>query len=295
MHEAMAYEPVSPVRTRMVEIRGIDLNVNEWGDKDAETLLYLHGWGDTGSSFQFVADELGDRWRVIAPDWRGFGRSAWNAASYWFPDYLADLDHLVDALGIAEPIKLIGHSMGANVGGLYAGALPARVSHFINVEGFGLPETNPADSPGRYRDWLLKSRETPAFRTYADFEALAEHLKGRSPLLCEERAEFVARLWARTTGEGIELRMDPNHKLPNPILYRRAEAEACWRAVEAQVLLVIGNKSRFARRLKADQESGGAKRFFPDADTVVVDGAGHMIHFEAPAELASAIDRFMRL
>ena len=291
----MTYTPKSPVRTSTVDVRGMALNVNEWGDTHAETLLYLHGWGDTGSSFQFVADEFGDRWRVIAPDWRGFGRSARNAASYWFPDYLADLDQLIDQLDIATPVKLVGHSMGANVAGLYAGALPERVSHFVNVEGFGLPETDPSDSPGRYRDWLQQSREVPTFRSFADFAALARHLRGRSPLMSEERAEFVARLWAEASDDGIRLRMDPNHKLPNPVLYRRAEAEACWGAVTARVLLVLGNKSSLASHLKAVEESGRAKRFFPEAETLTVDGAGHMIHFEAPEALASAIDRFMRL
>jgi len=33
--------------------------------------------------------------RFVAPDWRGFGGSSGDALTYWFPDYLADLDHLL--------------------------------------------------------------------------------------------------------------------------------------------------------------------------------------------------------
>ena len=291
----MIYQPRRPSRMRRLTVRGVAYHVNEWGSDDAEPLLYLHGWGDTGSSFQFVADELNDRWRVIAPDWRGFGLSSRNVASYWFPDYLADLDQLIDGLRIAEPVKLIGHSMGANVAGLYAGALPERVSHFVNVEGFGLPETSPGDSPARYRDWLLKSRTTPSFRPFRDYDALAEHLQAENPLLSPDRAQYVARLWAKPGADGLELHIDPNHKLPNPVLYRRTEAEACWRAVEAQVLLVLGNQSQYVAHLKAVEESRRAERLFPHAETQVIDGVGHMIHFEAPDVLAAAIDRFMRL
>ena len=57
-------------------------------------MVYLHGWADTGSSFQFVVDQFGDDWFVVAPDWRGFDESATEAPVCWFADYLADLDLL---------------------------------------------------------------------------------------------------------------------------------------------------------------------------------------------------------
>ena len=58
---------------------------------------------------------------------------------------------------------------------------------------------------------------------------------------------------------------------------------------------MLGNKSQYAAHLRAVEESGRAERLFPHAQTQVIDGVGHMIHFEAPDVLAAAIDRFMRL
>ena len=84
------------------------------------------------------------------------------------------------------------------------------------------------------------------------------------------------------------LRADARHKLPNPVLYRRAEAEACWRAITADILLVSGGASQFAR-------SAGQHRrnVWPDAESVEIAGAGHMLHFETPTELAVAIEAFL--
>ncbi|WP_347251177.1 alpha/beta fold hydrolase, partial [Zoogloea sp.] len=56
----------------------------------------LHGWMDVSASFQFIVDALASDWHVIAPDWRGFGRTEWRGDAYWFPDYLGDLDAILD-------------------------------------------------------------------------------------------------------------------------------------------------------------------------------------------------------
>src|SRR5690606_37160511 len=79
------------------DIRGLRYHVRRWGRPDAPALLMLHGWMDASASFQFLVDALEGDWQVYAPDWRGFGETAWSdAPSYWFPDYLADLDRLLD-------------------------------------------------------------------------------------------------------------------------------------------------------------------------------------------------------
>ena len=77
-------------------VRGLTYHLETWGDArlatpDRPLLLLLHGWMDVGASFQFMVDAMAAqegaaRW-IVAPDWRGFGRtSASGSDSYWFPD-----------------------------------------------------------------------------------------------------------------------------------------------------------------------------------------------------------------
>ena len=102
------YTPRRPGRSQFVSLRGLQYHLHTWGDAALATperppLVLLHGWMDVGASFQFVVDALAaadgfERW-VIAPDWRGFGLTAAPASdTYWFPDYLGDLDALLDAV-----------------------------------------------------------------------------------------------------------------------------------------------------------------------------------------------------
>ena len=287
------YKAQVPRRSSRHRIRGVDYSVSEWGDPERPMFVWLHGWGDCAATFQFVVDKFDKDWYVVAPDFRGFGESKTDAAAFWFPDYLADLDQILDVYSPGQPVRLVGHSMGANVGGLYAGVLPERVCAFVNVEGFGLADSDPGDAPARYRKWLEMSRSAPGFSTYQDFAALAARIRKRNPNIGDARAEFVARCWAHAENGHIELHASPRHRLPNAVLYRRAESEACWRNVSAPVLLVAGGDSEFARAVDARLDIGSLALPYPGATTSVIDGAGHMMHFEAPAELASAIETFL--
>ena len=271
-----------------MSIRGVEYCVNEWGSSDAPLFFYLHGWADAGSTFQFVIDALASDWRVIAPDWRGFGRSTDSSAAYWFPDYLADLHDILNHFSPEQPVRLVGHSMGANVCSLYGGTMPERVAAIVNIEGFGLTDSNPEDAPNRYREWLEAGSTQPVFSAYADMQSLASKLKKRSPALSDSQAEFIAREWAREDGDTVCLRANPNHKLPNPVLYRRMEAEACWRNTGAAVLLISGELSPFAT-----QFGSTADLPFPNSESSTIPAVGHMIHFEAPEALAAQIDRFL--
>ena len=273
-------------------IRGVDYLISQWGSSDAPLIVYLHGWGDTGSTFQFVVDELQRDWFVVAPDWRGFGGSICNVSAYWFPDYLADLDHLLALYSPSRAVRLVGHSMGANVAGLYAGVMPDRVRAFVNIEGFGLADSESNDAPARYRSWIEQGRSPSAYAQYPDYEALAKRIARRAPGMTSTQADFVAREWGEAGENGIQLRADALHRLPNAVLYRRAEAEACWRSATADVLLVAGSDSDFARATDPRLALGGLQLPFPNSRSLVIDNAGHMLHFEAPRELACAIEDF---
>ncbi len=128
------YQALRPSRTEFVPVRNLRYHVRVWGEPSAARppLVLLHGWMDVGASWQFVVDALAEERFIIAPDWRGFGLTDGGGVdNYWLPDYLADLEWLLDHYAgegdAARPVDLVGHSMGGNVAMHYAGARPGRI------------------------------------------------------------------------------------------------------------------------------------------------------------------------
>lgn len=277
-------------------MRGLEHHLTRWPGSDPRPWLLLHGWADAGATFQFLADALPATRTLVAPDWRGFGQSAWPGDGYWFPDYYADLDALLGELSPDAPVTLIGHSMGGNIAMMYAGLRPERIRTVVSIDGFGLPRTQPQQAPERYRNWLAQLGESPSFARFPSYEAFARYLHRRSPRLPLARAEFIVRAWAEPAADGgVRMRADPRHKRINPVLYRREEAEACWAAIRAPLLLVAAAESDFSARVAGEDTIGRMRELVPQCQVVTIPDSGHMVHHEQPEALAAAIEDFVAL
>ncbi len=290
------YRPRREPATQQVDIRGVGHRIARWPGalRDAAPVVLLHGFMDCGATYQFLADELEPTRTLVAPDWRGFGQSAWSPQGYWYPDYFADLDALLEQLSPALPVDIVGHSMGGNIAMMYAGLRPERVRRLVTLEGFGLPGAPPELAPGRYRDWLDQQRESEPASVYASLDVFAGVLRKRNPRLTPERADFVARAWSETLPDGkVRPRFDPAHKRVNPILYRRAEAEACWAEIQAPLLYVAGSESDFLARLEGAGDPDRMRQWVPQLESNVVAGAGHMLHHDRPAAVAALVEEFL--
>jgi pimeloyl-ACP methyl ester carboxylesterase len=282
-------------RTSSLDLRGIRHRIVRWGPAHLRPAVFLHGWADTATTFQFLIDAFDDDQPVVALDWRGFGESTWLGTPYWFPDYFADLDALLEAVHPHAPAVLLGHSMGGNIAATYAGIRPERVRAVINLEGVGLKRTTATDAPGRYRRWLEELREGPRFGEFRDLDQFTAVLMRRNPRLTAERARFVAESWSRVGDDGvIRVNTDPMHRLVNPVLYRREESEACWRACVARVLLVLGGLSEFRSSLGADGTDEYFRSLFADLTIATLPTAGHMLHHDTPEALAALVEPWLR-
>jgi len=277
-----------------LEIRGLKYHVRRWPSAGAPKMVLLHGWMDVSASFQFLVDALRADWDVYAPDWRGYGLTEWGKSDcYWFPDYLADLDFILEDVEKDKPVNLVGHSLGGNVGALYAGIRPGRVAKFANLEGFGLPPSRPDQAPKRYGQWLDELHEPPRLRPYADFAELAGKLQSNNPRLTDERARFLAQHWGRQEDGKVLLRGDPAHKIVNPLLYRYEEVRACWEQVSAPVLWVDAVDSDTLKRMRMDASQQAERRAaFRNLRHVTVEEAGHMLHHDQPEKVAALIEGF---
>ncbi|MDN3920749.1 alpha/beta fold hydrolase [Roseateles violae] len=300
---ASAYQPRRRHRSDFLRLRGLRHHLLHWGEQLKPTperplLVMVHGWMDVGASFQFVVDALREERTIVALDWRGFGLSDNSGSdSYWFPDYLGDLDALLDALSPEAPVDLLGHSMGGNVVMSYAGVRPQRIRRLINLEGFGLPETIPEMAPKRLADWLDELKTPQQLKPYASLAAVAERLMKTNPRLSPAKAQWLAPHWSREDENGQWIILgDPAHKRANPILYRKAEILACWQRIAAPVLWVEGDSTDITkwwgnRYPRADFEARLA--VVPDLQRHTLSEAGHMLHHDQPEALAAAIEGFL--
>ena len=279
----MTYTPLRTPRHEHLNVRGLKHRLTWWGPPSDAPVVMLHGFQDCGDTWQFLVDCLPETWSLVAPDWRGFGGTEWAPGGYWFPDYLADLEALLDQLVPRGAARVIAHSMGANVATLYAGIRPSRFEWLVNLEGIGLRQTVAADAPDRYARWLDEICKPLVEGRYPALQTLIDLLMGRNPRLTAERAQFVARAWTRDAqGGGVRLAFDPRHRLVNPVLYRREEAQACWARVENPMLFLAGGSFN----------GEDVPRMFRNVKMVTLPGVGHMMHHEDPAAVAAQILEF---
>ena len=301
------YAPRRAAAAQHLPIRGLNYHLETWGNPGMAApgrplLVLLHGWMDVGASFQFMVDALAahdeaPRW-IVAPDWRGFGRSSNSGSdSYWFADYLGDLDALVDALSPAQPVDLLGHSMGGNVMMSYAGVRPERVRRLINLEGFGLPDSHPRQAPKRLLQWLDELKAPAEFRPYPDAAAVAERLVKTNPRLPADKAAWLATRWAAQQADGQwHLLADGAHKRVNPVLYQADEIVETWSRITAPLLWIEGADTDVTKwwgdRYPRNVFEARLARV-PQVEQARLADCGHMLHHDQPEALAARLRRFL--
>ncbi|HYR25122.1 MAG TPA: alpha/beta hydrolase [Aquabacterium sp.] len=310
MSDLPSYTPIHPARSERVTVRDLPYHVLIWGDlshitPDNPLLLMVHGWMDVAASFQFMVDELRAQpgWAtrpIVAVDWRGFGQTPPPPAtdSYFFADYLGDLDGLVHALSPDQPIDLLGHSMGGNVVMMYAGIRPARIRRLVNLDGFGMAATAPDQAADRYVKWLDEIRTPTALKTYDSREAVAARLRGNNPRLREDYALWLAGHWAREEGGCWRINADPVHKRPHPFLYRVEEVLSLWGRIACPTLMLEGRQTDYFSMMSGrytHEEFCQRIQVVPNLQRAVIEDAGHMLHHDQPAEVAHHVARHLAL
>ena len=307
---AAAYRAQRESTSQFVALRGLRYHVRTWGDASLVTperppLVMVHGWMDVGASFQFVVDALaeaeGFERLVIAPDWRGFGLTETPGAdTYWFPDYLADLDGLLDALLPVSrfgAIDLLGHSMGGNVVMSYAGVRPQRIRRLVNLEGFGMPATQPHQAPKRLATWLNELQQPQTLRDYASVDEVAGRLMKNNPLLPADKAAWLAPHWSAPGPDGRwQILGHPAHKRVNPVLYDVPQVLETWKLIAAPLLWVEGDLTDVSKwwgtRYSKD-EFHQRLNVVPNVQRASLSPCGHMLHHDQPQALARHLKAFL--
>lgn len=283
-----------------VDARGFSLKICEWNNSDLPLpTVILHGFLEQGPAWQDVARRLPGR--VIAPDQRGFGLSDHAGAGgfYHFWDYVGDVDRLVDHLG--GKVNLVGHSMGGTVACLFAGLRPQKVERLVLVEGLGPPDGQ-SGMLGRARRFLDERAEPPRHPRVIDIDDAVNRMTRWNPTLPPHAAHRLAGRVLRPIRPGEPLKgasdtqgdftwtWDPLHRGRSPQPFIAAQFQVTLSQITAPVLYIQGGRSPFAMMPVEDRKAALA-----NLREVVIPHAGHMLHHDAPAELAEQIASHLEL
>jgi pimeloyl-ACP methyl ester carboxylesterase len=285
-------------------VRNLRYHVQVWGEPAPEKtpLVLVHGWMDVAASYQFVVDALSHDHYVIAPDWRGYGQTdSGGVDNYWFPDYLADLDFLLDHYAPGQQVNLVGHSMGGNVVMLYAGVRPERIRRLVNLEGFGMPATTPDQAPGRYAKWMDELKKLHKgemdLKAYDTAAGVARRLMKTNPRLSADKANWLAEHWANENAEGKwSILGQPAHKISNAQLYRVEEVLEIYKCISMPVLAVEASDNSLDMWWKGKftlAQYHERIRVVQQLEIGRIEDAGHMMHHDQPEVLAAMIERFI--
>jgi pimeloyl-ACP methyl ester carboxylesterase len=298
------YQVKRKSRSEFIPIRNLSYHVQLWGEPspDKTPLVMVHGWMDVAASYQFVVDALSHDHYVIAPDWRGYGKtSSGGADNFWFPDYLADLDFLLDHYAPGIPVNLVGHSMGGNVVMHYAGVRPERIRRLVNLEGFGMPATQADEAPARLAKWMDELKKLHQgeldLNAYDSADGVARRLMKTNPRLSADKANWLAQHWASENAQGQwQILGEPAHKIVNAQLYRVEEVMALYQRISMPTLAVEASDSSLAMWWKGKYtlaEYHERLKALPQVEIALINEAGHMMHHDQPEVLAALIERFI--
>ncbi len=234
-----------------------------------ESIVLLHGFTQTGASWDPVRSRLGERYRVLAPDLPGHGPDGSSAP--------VDLDAAVASVLAVAPARFVlgGYSMGGRVALHAALAAPGRVARLVLVGTTAGIEDSGARAERRAADEGLAERiEGMAIEAFATEWAATPVLAGQPPGVLA--AAHADRLRSRPAGLAAALRGLGQGACP-PVWDRLAE-------LELPVVLVVGERDERYRAIAARLEAA-----LPAAVTLTVPGAGHAVHLEAPGTVAAVL------
>ena len=200
-----------------------------------------------------------------------------------------------------RPIDLVGHSMGGNVVMMFAGVRPHRIRRLVNLEGFGMPATRAAQAPRRLSQWLDELRQHREgaidLKAYPDAAAVADRLMKTNPRLPRDKAEWLARHWARPDAQGQwQILGDAAHKIINPYLYRVDEVLEILRQISAPVLAVEASDDSLGQWWKGKytlDEYHQRLQSVPRQRIARIEDASHMLHHDQPQALAALLEPFL--
>jgi 2-(acetamidomethylene)succinate hydrolase len=263
--------------SRRVDVGGLSLNIRERGE--GPLMLFCHGITANSAVFGDLTSHLSKRFRTVAIDQRGHGRSDKPAVGYSADDYAKDIANLIHALN-RGPAIIVGHSLGSRNGVTAAAKYPELVRSVVAIDFTPYIETEVLDS--------LESRVNAGDQLFKDLFTVEAYLAARYPKIPLN----AIKVRAESGYQGVEGGFRPLASaaaMTQTVAGLRADLVPAFRDVTKPVLIVRGAESKLVSEAALQKTS----QLRPDLPVVVVPGADHYVHEEAPEIVLRAISNFV--
>lgn len=269
---------------------GLRLYFRDYGDplSKKKPLLCLGGLTRNSSDFHDLAMRLAGERRILAPDYRGRGRSEYDQdwRNYHPRSYLNDIRHLLAATGVHR-VVIVGTSLGGILGMAFGAMAPTALAGVV------LNDVGPdvgAKGLARILVYIHKDRPQP------NWQAAAKHLEATVPNLSIKTAEGWEDLARRTYREGSDglLHYDWDIRIAEPLLRHSGPAQDMWPLYRSlRHLPVLALRGELSDILTPETlERMAAEK--PDLVQATIPDCGHVPMLDEPACL-EAIKRFLEI
>jgi esterase len=270
---------------KTVQVNGLRIHYLEWGKPGAPPVVCVHGYTSSAQAFNALARHFQDRVRIIAPDVRGHGESAWATdGAYGYLDQAGDLAAFVDRLEL-EKFVLIGTSMGGVIAMAYAGAHPQR------LKGLVINDVGPEVEQGSQRITSMVGARPALFAT---LDEAMEYRRQISPITAarpaEDQRELALGVLKQESDGRWVWKMDPAY-IEQRIARGAPARPNLWPALEAvpcPTLVIWGSDSDVLSKAQAQRMVDA----LPQGELVTVPGIGHAPTLVEPPVLA-ALERLL--
>lgn len=275
-------------RSESLRINGLRLLCRQWGDPRAPALVLLHGLRGYSGTWRALAAALSGEYHLIAFDQRGRGESDWDPEQNYYTDaYLADLEQVVDTLGL-ERFALLGHSMGGTTAYVYAAAHPQRLAALLIED---IAPGSSAQGPGAQR--ILAEMATLP-ETFSSWAEAREYWRAKRPTVGDAALEQRVAESMRIRGDGVVTwRYDARGIRQTRMHPDAARVVDLWPVVariKVPTVVIRGEKSDFCPLPTVERMSAMNAHI----TSVSVPNASHYVHDDAPLLFTNHVRDFLR-
>ncbi|TWT62765.1 alpha/beta fold hydrolase [Rubinisphaera italica] len=240
-------------------------------------LLFVHGFPLDHTMWSAQLNAFAERYRVIAPDLHGFGMSTGVRELSGMEDFADDLQEILAALSITEPVTLCGLSMGGYIAWQFAQKYPERLSRLIVCDTKATADTEPTRANRlELAERVLK--EGPEFFVDGMLQKLfsAATIQTNSPVVEQTR--------------NVILKTDPQAIAAAALgMAARPDMSSTLSAITVPTLVICGAEDQITTVLDMQKIA----EQIPNAQFEVILGAGHMAPMEKPADVNDIITYFL--